>query len=413
MKKPGFSFLIRPMSEPTYHADVLIAGAGPAGSALAGLLAARGLDVLLVDRARFPRDKTCGDGLTPRAIAALARLGVLPELEAAGYQRVEGARLHPAGGEPWTLNFADHDLGLPPYGLVAPRYELDERLRANAVRQGARFLAGFNAHEPLRAGEAGRVRGLAGEMDGRAATAEAALTVVATGASIGLLRALGALRKMPPGMNAIRGYYGGVKDPTPHFEFFFEPELAPGYAWVFPLADGMANIGLGVPARGNRDKRNLRPLLDAFIARQPRLREARPVGPAKGFPLRTDFPTARPVGKGYLLVGETLGLVNPVTGEGIDLALETAELAARFIAPALNGNPAALRGYSHALRREYRGFFIGARLLGLAATPAAIRVLARQGKKKPRLARLIAGINLGVASPWQAFSPATWWDLLR
>ncbi len=404
------------MSQASYRADVLIAGAGPAGSALAGLLAARGVDVLLIDKARFPRDKTCGDGLTPRAIAALARLGVLAELESAGYQRIEGARLYPAGAEPWTLDFAEHDLGLPPYGMVVPRYELDERLRAHAVSQGARFFGGFNAREPFRDRAKGSARGLVGEAEGQTVTVEAPLTVVATGANMGLARAFGALSTMPPGINAIRGYYEAVRDLAPYFEFFFEPELAPGYAWVFPLADGRANIGLGVAARGNSSHRNLKPLLDAFVARHPRLREARPDGPARGFPLRIDFPTVRPAGDGYLFVGETLGLVHPVTGEGIDLALETAELAAPVITAALSNGDVSARSlalYGQTLDAEYRSFFRGTRLLlRLATGPQAIRALARQGKKKPRLARLIAGVNLGVTSPWRAFSPVTWWDLL-
>ncbi len=405
------------MPDQNHDADVLIVGAGPGGSSLAALLAARGLDVLLLDRATFPRDKTCGDGLTPRAIPVLDRLGVLPELQAAGYQRILGAELHPAGGDPWRLTFADHPVGLPPYGLVVPRYELDNLLLENALAKGARFLPGFHATAPVRDERSGSVAGVSGELDGKAAVRRARVTVLAVGANIGLLKGFGLLQKMPPGINAIRGYYSGVTNLGPYFEFYFEPELSPGYAWVFPLADGRANIGLGVLDRGREDgARNLRKLLNDFVARSLRLQGAAPTGPTKGFPLRIDFPNLQPGGNGFALIGEALGLVNPVTGEGIDLALESAELAAPVIALALERGAVtrhSLAPYERALGEHYAGFFRGVKvLLRLATSPRAIRVLARQAQKKPRLARLIAGINLGVASPWQAFSPLTWWDIL-
>lgn len=404
------------MPKQSYDADVLIVGAGPGGSSLAALLAGRGLDVLLADRAAFPRDKTCGDGLTPRAISVLERLGLLGQLEAAGYQRILGAELHPTGAAPYTLTFADHPVGLPPYGLVVPRFELDNLLLQNALAHGARFLPGFQAAAPVR-DSSGVVTGVSGDLEGKPAVRRARLTVLAVGANIGLLRGFGLLQKMPPGINAIRGYFSGVPDLGSHFEFYFEPELAPGYAWVFPLADGRANIGLGVLDRGGEGGgRNVRKLLDGFLARSPRLQGATPAGPVKGFPLRIDFPSMRPGGDGFLLVGEALGLVNPVTGEGIDLAMESAELAASVAAAALARDAVTWRGlspYGRALNRHYAGFFRGVKvLLRLATSPRAIRVLTRQAEKKPRLARLIAGINLGVASPWQAFSPLTWWDIL-
>jgi len=399
------------MTNEALSTDVVIVGAGPAGSATAGLLARRGRRVLLLDRARFPRDKTCGDGLTPRAVAVLDRLGLLPELLAAGYQRIHGARLVAPTGRTFSMHFADYNLGLPGYGLVVPRFELDERLRQWAVAQGAQFRAGIQVSRPMY--ERGRVVGVESE----AVNVRAPLTVVATGASIGLHRALGILKQMPPGVNAIRGYFTGVVDLGGEFEFYFDRELLPGYAWVFPLSDGRANVGLGVLARNGADETpNVRRLLADFMARQPRLRNAQAVGPAKGYPLRIDFPRYRPIGAGFLLAGEALGLVNPVTGEGIDLALESAELAAAAADNALRqgnvGEP-GLRPYARALGIRFGSFFRGIHLLlRLAMGSHAIDVLIRQADRKPHLARIIAGINLGMVSPWVAFSPRTWWDIL-
>jgi flavin-dependent dehydrogenase len=222
---------------------------------------------------------------------------------------------------------------------------------------------------------------------------------------------------MPRGVNAIRGYFEGVGDLSDEFEFYFDREFSPGYAWVFPLAGGRANIGLGLFSRRNgKEAHNLPRALSEFMARRGRLRDARPLGLPKGYPIRIDFPRGPATGDGFLLVGEALGLVNPVTGEGIDLAMESAEIAAEAIDAALaRGDMSArgLRAYEHALRARYASFFRGVHLLlRLATTPRAINVLIRQAQRRPQLARTIAGINLGVASPWRAFSPATWRDIL-
>ncbi|MEJ5199846.1 MAG: FAD-dependent monooxygenase, partial [Anaerolineae bacterium] len=175
-------------------AEVVIVGAGPAGSTLAALLAGRGRDVLLLDRAIFPRDKTCGDGLTPRAIGVLARLGILDDLRSNGYRQIHGALLRAANGERWHMRFADYDLGLPAFGLVIPRFELDDHLRHHAMARGARFRGGADVVRPLyrETGAAGRQ--IVGGVEARTADGvlqvHAQLTVIATGAAIGLLRAI-------------------------------------------------------------------------------------------------------------------------------------------------------------------------------------------------------------------------------
>lgn len=409
------------MPEDCEIAEVVIVGAGPAGSALAVHLVGRGHDVLLLDRAVFPRDKTCGDGLTPRAIRPLARLGVLADLQAQGHGEVRGARLVAPNGHVWDMRFADYDLGLPTFGLVIPRHTLDETLLRRAIADGARFRAAAEVTGPLRGPRAaGRatVVGVVGKRGGEPFQVCARLTVLATGAAIGLLRAFGVLSAMPPGVNAIRGYFAGVPDLEDRFEFYFERDLAPGYAWVFPVGADRANIGLGVFALGRGGRaNNLRARLAEFMQRHPRLRNATPVGPTRGYPIRIDFPDHPVIGDGFLVVGEAAGLVNPVTGEGIDLALESAEIAAEAIHAALTAGDTTRRGlrpYERVLYGRYAGFFRGVRLLlRLATGPRALNILIRQAAHRPRLARTIAGINLGVASPWLAFMPWTWWDILR
>jgi geranylgeranyl reductase family protein len=399
------------------QASVIVVGAGPAGSTTAALLAQKGWDVLLLDRARYPRDKTCGDGLTPRAIAVLARLGILGDLRARGYQTITGARVVAPTGETFDVDFEHHAaaLGLPEIGLVVPRYELDDHLRQHALACGARFHGGIHLTRPIR--EAGVVVGVAGEEGGREYAARAPLTILATGAHIGLLKAFGVLERMPPGVNAVRGYYSGVGDLGERFEFYFEREITPGYAWAFPLPGGRANIGVGYFARSAHHKApNLGHMLEEFRARHPQFRDAVVEGPLKGFPLRTDFPSHAPGGAGYLIVGESLGLVNPATGEGIDLAMESAELAAQAGDLALARGDTSQRGlaaYNRLLERRYGSLFRGLQTVKrLAMGPRAISILVHKAQRKPRLARVIAGITLGAISPWTAFAPQVWWDIL-
>ncbi|MCX7669880.1 MAG: geranylgeranyl reductase family protein, partial [Anaerolineae bacterium] len=396
------------MTSQRESAEVVIVGAGPAGSTLAALLAARGHDVLLLDRALFPRDKTCGDGLTPRAVGVLERLGLLEGLRANGYRQIHGALLHAPGGDRWHMRFADYDLGLPAFGLVIPRVELDDHLRRHAIQCGARFRGGADVLRPLYRETAVSGRRIVGGVEARTTDGlfqvQARLTVIAAGAAIGLLRAFGVLRAMPPGIHAMRGYYDRVPDLTDAFEFYFDPELSPGYGWVFPTGDGRANIGIGILDRGKGGPApNLRAQLDAFLRRHERLAAATPIGPIKGYPIRIDFPRCRPIGDGFLVIGEAAGLVNPVTGEGIDLAMESAELAAEAITAALAAGDVTvvgLRGYAHDLHARYSAFFRGIRvLLRLATGPRALNILIRKAPQRPALARAIAGINLGVASP--------------
>ncbi len=398
-------------------ADVLIVGAGPAGCAAATYLARAGWRVLLVDRASFPRDKTCGDGLTPRAIAALEALGALERIVSLAH-RITGARLFSPSGHQLHVRFAEHLDGLlPPFGLVVPRFRLDDALRMHAVAQGARFLGRYKATGPLPSpGEAGVV----GLHKGRRRDLRARLVILATGASLPLLRAYGFLDRMPPTVSAARGYWEGVQGAEDAFEFYFDRRLRRGYAWLFPLGQGRANIGIGLfPSREERIGSAAR-LLPDFLEDHPvlreRLRRARLASPIKGYPLRTDFPHHPVVKPGVMLVGEACGLVNPVTGEGIDLALESGLLAARVADEALRAEEIphrSLARYQRALNDAFAGFFREMRfLLRVATGPRALDILIRKAACRPRLARTIIRINLGMTLPRAALSPRTWRDIL-
>ncbi len=400
-------------SESTLKADALVVGAGPAGSAAAARLAAAGWDVLLVDRAEFPRDKTCGDGLTPRAVRTLQTLGAFDPVAARAH-RLTAARIVSPGGYQLRIDFADHLDGWPHFALVLPRYELDDRLRQHAIANGARFLGGCKVIAPLPARS-----GALAQRNGEPITIEARLVILATGASLPLLCSFGFLHQLPATVSAARAYWEGVEGPDDAMEFFFDRRFARGYLWLFPLGEGRANIGLGLfPYNGQPRPPAARLLSDALTNYAPlatRLRRARRIGPVKGYPLRTDFPHHPLVADGVLLAGEACGLVNPVTGEGIDLALESGMLAAAAADAALRSGDmaAALSSYARELRSRFAAFFREMRwLVRWAMGPRALDILVRQGARHPALARTITLVNLGLLPPRAALSLRTWRDIL-
>ena len=382
-------------------------------------LARLGWDVLLLDRADFPREKVCGDGLTPRAVHTLRALDLEPPIAERAYP-IDAARLYASPRADFTLPFRPYVAPLPPRGYVLPRLTLDDVLREHALSAGAQFLPGMRVTAFLR--RDGRVVGVRGQhAAGQSFEREARLVILATGASIALLKALGLVRRPPHEVRAVRGYWRGVRHLQPRFEFFFVPDVAPGYAWMFPISADTANIGVGLFAPPGSTPRNARHVLEHFLRQHDEMRRrlgtAEQVGEIKGYPIRTDFPSHPVHGPGYLIVGEAAGLVNPVTGEGIDLAMESGVLAAEAAHAALSRgdvSAAGLRPYERVLKRRFARTFRGLRLLrSRVMRPRALDILIRRAHRHPGMARRIMGITLGTVSPYTAFLPSTWWWILR
>ncbi|MCS6774270.1 MAG: geranylgeranyl reductase family protein [Thermoflexales bacterium] len=400
-----------------YDAEVLIVGAGPAGSALAAQLAAAGHDTLLIDKADFPRDKTCGDALTPRAVRALEQLGMLETVVAQAH-RVEAAGLIAPSGLTTRVRFDQFLDGWPPYALVVPRAQLDNTLREFAIAKGVRFVGRCKVEGLFEAD--GRAGVLARQGD-RLMALTARIVALAVGAHTGLLRTAGLLRETPPTIPAARGYWRNVAGDQDTLWFYFDRRLRLGYAWLFPTGDCGANVGLGLyRASTDQTVRSASSLLAEFLGDYTPLRErlsgAQPNGPARGFPIRTDFPPPCLVQNRFVLVGEACGLVNPVTGEGIDLALESGLLAAEAIAQALVRSGDVARGlirYEQELRRRYAAYFREMRWLrGVVMRPRALDILIRKGAERPELMRAIVHLSLGLASPRLVLSWKVWRDVL-
>ena len=396
-------------------ADVIIVGAGPAGSAAAFFLATAGLDVLLLEKTRFPREKVCGDGLTPRAVKALAGLGV-PISAQDGWLPNKGLRIIGGGGRievPWP------DLSsFPGFGLVRTRLDFDEILARHAEKAGARLLEGVNVTGPLLDDRTGRVIGVTARRGG--AFAEGAGrgpvpadqagrsfrgrgVIAADGNSSRLSVSLGRPRRddRPLGV-AVRTYYSSPRHDDDYLEAWLDlwdgDTLLPGYGWIFGMGDGTSNVGLGLLNTSSAFQHiDYRVLLRRWLAAMPAewgFREENRTQPIRGAALPMGFNRTPHYANGLLLAGDAGGMVNPFNGEGIGYALESGEIAARVITQALSRPTAAsaelaLRGYPAALDAAYGGYYTLARtFVRLIGRPGFMQFATRHGVKRPAVMRL-------------------------
>ncbi len=336
--------------------DVIVAGAGPAGSTAATVLAQNGRRVLMIDRAPFPRDKTCGDGIPPGTVGILQDLGLEAALHAADFQPIDTLRLVSARGRDWSLCFKPRRASAGFF--IARRVQFDDILFQHALACGASFQQG-NVRAPLL--ENGRVTGVRMDADGVERDMRAHVVIGADGATSAIARAL--LQEKPPESQravAIRAYLEHF-EAFPHtVEFHFGAHFAPGYAWVFPLGNDSANVGVVV--RTDRFKRrgaSIEDLLREFIeSKEMRARRSswRNLSGMATWQLPLAIPCKTPRAfDGAVLAGDAARLVDALTGEGIHNAVVSGKLAADAVIRALDAgdvSQASLAGYEEMLEEE-------------------------------------------------------------
>jgi geranylgeranyl reductase family protein len=344
------------------HADVVVVGAGPAGSAAAAWAARAGRDVLVIDSANFPRDKACGDGLTPRAVAELERLGLGEWLDARIRHR--GLRMSGFGGEvevPWP------GPSFPSTGSAVARVELDDRIRKVAEESGARMRLGVKA-VGVNHDSSTRVVSVTLSDGTQVGCRE---LIVADGARSTLGRVLGRRwhQETVYGI-AARGYLATPRSDDPWLTSHLElrsPDGAvlPGYGWIFPLGNGEVNIGVGALSTTKRPAElALRPLMSYYtdLRREEWGFEGQPRAMSSAL-LPMGGAVSGVAGRNWMLIGDAAACVNPLNGEGIDYGLETGRLAAEML-----GSGDLAGSWPHVLQSHYARGFSVARRLGLLLT---------------------------------------------
>jgi menaquinone-9 beta-reductase len=392
------------------HCDVLVIGAGPAGSACAQALARAGLHVVMADQHRFPRDKICGDGLIPDSHAALQRMGVLDEVMAQARVMNQVRCVGPRGKH----------LDVPGHLAVLPRKQLDDILCRAAQRAGAQLLTPARFEAPLLDGE--RVAGAQLRCEAADGTTQlhelrARWVVLATGAVPQALVAAGLCERHTPSGVALRGYYrhDGLRDQITQLQLIWHPKMRGGYGWIFPAPGGLFNIGTGLidshqtDADGKVSKQrgaqggNLRRMLQAFgevyAPAGELLARGTLVGEVKGAPLRCGLRGARWSRPGMLATGEAAGSTYSFSGEGIGKALETGLLAAEALlhdrAAAFQAEPAdqAVRHrYEAALRQLQPRFDIYTTANHVNRHPWLADLVVWRANRSPRILNKVVGV---------------------
>ncbi len=366
--------------------DVLVVGAGPAGSAAAAWAARAGLDTVLTDMAVFPRDKTCGDGLTPRAVDELSRLGLEDWLRARTVNR--GLRAHGFGQTlllPWPGGT------LPDWGSAVPRTELDDHLRTTAIKSGATALDGARAVDVRRDGA--RVSAVVFRQGDETFEIACRRLVVADGVRSPLGKMLGREwhRDTVYGV-AGRSYVASTMSDDPwissHLELRGEDgKILSGYGWIFPLGNGEVNLGVGTLATAKRPADiAIKPLMDFYAEeRRDEFGLEGDIRAKTSALLPMGGAVSNVAGRNWALIGDAAGCVNPLNGEGIDYGLETG----RLLVEVMQERDELDLAWPALLRDHYgESFSIARRLAGLVTVPRLLPTLGPAGMRSDWLMTL-------------------------
>ncbi|MFP3913460.1 MAG: geranylgeranyl reductase family protein [Actinomycetota bacterium] len=370
------------MSSPS----VLVVGGGPAGASAAYWLARAGHRTTLVEKKEFPRDKTCGDGLTPRAILQLTEMGF--DFDRPEFHRITGLRSYAGDDLMLEMPWPQHSR-FPDWGGVIRRRDLDEQVAALAEKQGVRVQERTEAKALV---EDGNLVGVELSHDGETERLTPDVVVIADGSLNRFGRTLGTGRRKdyPMGL-AARGYYSSPRSA----DSFLESQLdlrddsgatMPGYGWVFPLGDGTVNVGVGLLSTFKRWKKvNTTRMMNDYVNNSAPeywdLGEHSRLSKPEGGKLTMSFSKSPLVGPNWITVGDAAGAINPWNGEGISYAYETGRMAADQVSRALGGRDLELlRGYELRLQQEYGLYYKMARIfVKLIGNPPVMRSLAHVG----------------------------------
>ena len=385
--------------------DVVVVGGGPGGSAAAYWLAEAGHDVMLVEKKGYPREKTCGDGLTPRSIHELREIGF--DFDVPEFHRVDGLRAWSGPDLSIEMAWPDHPI-YPRWGGVIRRADLDAQVATLIQKQGVTIRQHTEAR-PLVVD--GRLEAVELRENGDVELVQPRVVVVADGSLSRFGRGLGVARdkRLPYGL-AARGYFSSPRSD----DGFLESQLdlrdaagatVPGYGWIFPLGDGTVNVGVGVLSTFHRWKDlNTTTLMEAMVASAPPMwdiTQETAITAPRGGKLPMSFSVGPLVGRNWIVVGDAAGAINPFNGEGIAYAYETGRIAAKHISAAMAADDLGLlHGYRAELDDTYGLYYKVARaFVRLIGRPGAMRLLTRTGLRSATIMEWVLRVMANLLRP--------------
>ena len=382
-------------------ARIIVVGGGPAGSSTAYFLAKMGIDVLLLDKARFPRDKTCSEYLSPQASRILEHMGALEIVERSGAAQLSGMRVHAPNGATIHGEFVgEHGFrGHRDRGLAVRRMVLDSILLERARTAGVNVVEGARVVDVAR-DTTGRVTGVVTSHEGKSSTLEAMMVVGADGLRSVVGRRLGLIRRAGwPKRIALVAHFSHVESVPDFGEMYVDRA---GYCGLAPVGNGLTNVAVVVPvSKAAEVAVDRAEFLESWIAERPEI--ARMFTRAKRIgPVRATGPFATTAKRGWArgaaLVGDAADFFDPFTGEGIYSALRGGEMLAGYLTEATNARTdeardSSLKQYERARRREFSGKWTVEKLIGAAvAFPALINRAARVLSVRRDMADLLVGV---------------------
>lgn len=384
--------------------DIIIVGAGPAGTSAATFLAKKGYDVLLLDKEGFPRGKVCGDAIGPASLKYLREMGVYDEIEKQNFKSCSSIFFSSPSdnGVKTQLPLID---GLSNFGLIIPRKKLDYILTEHSVKSGVKLIEQFEVKKPII--EDNKIVGVSGIYKSKEKKViRAKIIVAADGTHSVIAKELaekGRKYESKYSAIAVRTYFKDVKELGNSLEIYYEKSILPAYGWIFPISDTLANVGVAMHHRHHRRQdRTIVQLFYDFINNNKyakrKLKNARILQPLRGWPLSYDSHPSKKYYAGVVFVGDAASLVDPLSGEGISNALLSGKLAAQAVDLALKTDDFShLKNYQKEWDKLMKpSLRAGVLLQHLMSHPFIVNRLVKKARRDEKLAQTLAGCITGI-----------------
>ncbi|KPJ55614.1 hypothetical protein AMJ49_06750 [Parcubacteria bacterium DG_74_2] len=382
--------------------DIIIVGAGPAGTSTATFLAKKGYNILLLEKEKFPRDKVCGDAIGPTSLRRLKEIGIC-NIEKENFKSCSSVCFFSPSNTKVKAKLPLVE-GLDDFGLIIQRKKIDYILADHAIKFGVKLIEQFEVKQPLI--ENNKVIGVKGIYKGKQEIIKSKIVVAADGTHSTIARKLaekGRKHKSKYSAIAVRTYFENVEELGNYLEIYYEKSILPAYGWIFPISNTSANVGVAIHYRHyKKQNKTITQLFYDFINNNKyakrKLKNAKMIHSLKGWPVSYDSHPSKKYHSGVIFVGDAASLVDPLSGEGISNALLSGKLAAKAIDLALRTNDySELKNYQKEWDKLMKPSLNASVLLQhLMSYPFIVDRVIKKANQDEKLAQTLSGCITGI-----------------